>query len=402
MDLLTNQTVFFDNNKLLSILQQMSTQIKEQGERIEQLERECATKKEVEKLRHCSNCSGKESAEVASVSTSDDAQPPPPSSSCQIDTNPLKPAAQSAEMVVKESPVAQEAEESSKPAVGRRRKPTLVNASVSQFDRQHQTSQLDMPQRLEAAFSKVQQRLAGQKMVLLPMRAARLWECLQAEDGSLLLPSTVEALVTEFEAKKLVGLEWYCLDDSGSSEDGQSSANSKKDLYVIAMEGVNVVEVQCNICMDTRADVRLSGCDHTLCRGCLVAMRQQLVYSSDSQVRCPFCRGSVTQFFNLQETLEYEQAKLLLERAPASNGPPHAHQTMLGKQPQNRGSGGGILPAPLGGKGTILGGSGSGKNTAIGGKGVGGILGGKGNCPTGRGGGDNRSGGNTNRRGRKR
>ena len=82
--------------------------------------------------------------------------------------------------------------------------------------------------------------------------------------------------------------------------------------------------------------------------------------------------------------MEYEQAKLLLERAPASNGPPHAHQTMLGKQPQNRGSGGGILPAPLGGKGTILGGSGSGKNTAIGGKGVGGILGGKGNCPTGR------------------
>ena len=130
----------------------------------------------------------------------------------------------------------------------------------------------------QAAFSKVQQRLAGQKMALLPMRAARLWECLQAEDGSLLLPSTVEALVTEFEAKKLVGLEWYCLDDSGSSEDGQASAKNKKDLYVIAMEGVNVVEVQCNICMDTRADVRLSGCDHTLCRGCLVAMRQQLVY----------------------------------------------------------------------------------------------------------------------------
>merc|ERR1719272_981534 len=198
-----------------------------------------------------------------------------------------------------------------------------------------------------------------------------------AEDAQLQLPSTVESLASDFESKNLVGLEWISLGDSGA--DGP---DPKKDLYVVSMEGVSMVEVQCNICMDTRADVRLSGCDHTLCRGCLVAMRQQLVYSSDSQVRCPFCRGSVTQFFNLQETLEYEQAKLLLERAPASNGPPHAHQTMLGKQPQNRGSGGGILPAPLGGKG--------------------GILGGKGNCPTGRGGGDNRSGGNTNRRGRKR
>ena len=203
MDLLTNQPVFFDNNKLLSILQQMSTQIKcgwflvphsllncrlsrrEQGQRIEQLERECATKKVF--LSHSPLCSlfrcrrRSRSSVTAAAALAKKAprspvcqrpmtlnhllHPHPPArlkyragadsgadstALWQIDTKSLKPAAQSAEMVVTESPVAQEAaEESSKPAVGRRRKPTLVNASVSQFDRQHQTSQLDMPQRLE-------------------------------------------------------------------------------------------------------------------------------------------------------------------------------------------------------------------------------------------------------------
>lgn len=162
-----------------------------------------------------------------------------------------------------------------------------------------------MEERLQGAIAAVRGRISAHSEALLPMRAQRLWECMLKQDDSLEVSLDLNAFFAALASTGVVQLQLVSQSDR---ED-----ESEKELYITGFQGVNTQGIlECNICCDQRADVRLSPCRHSVCRTCLLKMRQQLVYSPHSDVNCPFCRTVVKEYYDLQELREYEQTKVFL------------------------------------------------------------------------------------------